>query len=457
MTISFDLSSNKITEIKIENNNLENSDDNLTNYNGSGDEIETDNEYIEYFNCFICKKECKWDEDCFFIEEDEETGKLKMALCGTCKYDNIVCNTCDEDLGSSDTYLEQVKYLLLNFGKIENCISCKVTNKEFILKPNIEELEIGKDKDDFDYKLKYEYLSEKHRILKNIYQAKEQQCSDLLAQNESIILDRDKYKNRLIIFRNKLKENNILHEDEFLQFLENYKNNNLSQNINNIDKINPLNNNDLKHLEKKVKNIGIKYKYSELKFKLIELKKDTLKYKIDRRKFKNQVNNTLNEINTLKSDIKNMQIFKIDFDEIVNEYKNVLKIEKDEQIKKLYKKLIENKNVSQNKENNLIKIINKLENQKVEKLYILADLGSELKKDNIRDESEFLEKTKGADNMYYIYDLKSKNKISRFMNMCNKLYLLKDKIDLGNILKNNVLTQIRDISNENFEYLLSLF
>jgi hypothetical protein len=154
-----------------------------------------------------------------------------------------------------------------------------------------------------------------------------------------------------------------------------------------------------------------------------------------------------------------MQIFKVDFDVLCKEYEDALKIEKEEQIKKLYEKLKENK-ISQNiknDENNIIKIINKLENQKVEKLYFLADLGKEFKQNNIRNESEFLEQIKDNNDIYYIYDLKSKNKISRFINMCNKLYLLKDKINLGNILKNNVLTQIRDISVENFEYLLSLF
>jgi hypothetical protein len=100
-------------------------------------------------------------------------------------------------------------------------------------------------------------------------------------------------------------------------------------------------------------------------------------------------------------------------------------------------------------------LINKLENQKKDKLYILADIGKELKEKNIVDENQFLQQFKNND-IYYIYDLKSKNKTSRFINMCNKLYLLKDKIDLGNIISNNLLTSIRDLSQNNFTILLNM-
>jgi hypothetical protein len=468
MTISFDFSSDKVIQTKSSEVNLENSDDNITDYCGSGDEeipnwesLSDDNEReIEYFDCFKCKKRTEFDDDCYLIEDDENTGELVSALCGSCKEDNLKCITCDRDLDCDDNYRDEVKLLLYQFGKIENCISCLVTTNKFTLKPNVEDLEIGKDKDEnLDLKSKYEDLSEKHRILQNIYQSKEEQCSVLISQNESIILDRDKYKNKLKNIHKLLKENDILYEDEFLQFLENYKNNNLSQNINKIDKINPLNSNNLKYLEEKVYNINIKNKINEFKLDIIDFRKDFISYKISKKNLKKKRHNLLNEFNTLKSDIKNMKIFKVDFDVLCKEYEDALKIEKEEQIKKLYEKLKENK-ISQNiknDENNIIKIINKLENQKVEKLYFLADLGKEFKQNNIRNESEFLEQIKDNNDIYYIYDLKSKNKISRFINMCNKLYLLKDKINLGNILKNNVLTQIRDISVENFEYLLSLF
>ncbi len=41
--------------------------------------------------------------------------------------------------------------------------------------------------------------------------------------------------------------------------------------------------------------------------------------------------------------------------------------------------------------------------------------------------------------------------------MCNKLYLLKNKTELENIIKHNLLTYIRDLSKNNFMTLLNLF
>lgn len=83
----------------------------------------------------------------YLIEEENENGDL-VALCCDCKDDNMECKICGETLNSSESQLEQVKYLLYNFGKIEKCISCMVTTNEFILKPNVKNLQIGKDKYD---------------------------------------------------------------------------------------------------------------------------------------------------------------------------------------------------------------------------------------------------------------------------------------------------------------------
>lgn len=528
MPFSLDMSSDIPTLSKIEKQNEEDSNDYITDYSGSGEEdYEIDGERIvEYFDCFKCKKRSEYDEDCYFIEDVEETGELISALCGKCK--EILfkpCIICEKDFDSDDNFRNEVRYLFYNFGKLEKCISCRVTSNDYVLKPNIEDLEIGNDNSD--------YKSINEELTKNVYKL--------------------------------LKENDILENDKFLQFLENYKNNNLSQNLeikldeskkykfinksirtintekyfNEIDftqykigdkiiyKNNLGNNSEIiihgwclmcietpakgvkdyckscnkarngcayhvykgnkkicKHCynlfdksnEENIycneciiydnknqdynfsQNIKINLLNIKLRFEVIEFRKNTLKYLVDKKKLKKQRNNLLDEINTLKSDIKNLQIFKIDFDGFEKEYENALKAEREEQIKKVYEKLKQNKLEKNNKnnENNIYKLFNKLDNQKYEKLYILADIGKELKDNNIDNETKFLEQFKDND-IYYIYDLKSKNKISRFINMCNKLYMLKDKVKLENIIKNNLLTYIRDLSQNNFKYLLSLF
>jgi hypothetical protein len=190
---------------------------------------------------------------------------------------------------------------------------------------------------------------------------------------------------------------------------------------------------------------------------LLSFRMQFYKYNKIKNKFYNNIKNFHNLYNKHKEEYKkSMELF----DTIEKEVEEDIKKEKEEQLniqmKKIYEKLKENNNIELKEDNNIYKLINKLEKQKVEKLYILSDIGKELKDQNIENETKFLEQFKDND-IYYIYDLKNKNKISRFINMCNKLYLLKDKINLDNIIKNKLLTSIRDLSQNNFTYLLNLF
>ena len=226
-------------------------------------------------------------------------------------------------------------------------------------------------------------------------------------------------------------------------------NDNVFINIKKID-IPKLSNSDKnKKLNTRKKfNAGI----ADISVGIYALKVKILKYKKDQNKFNKNIKECKEISVKHKSHLKNI-LKEIDLveKEIDEELRN-------EQIKNLYKKLKENNEINNinNEGNNICKLITKLENQKVDKLYILADIGKELIDQKIENEFKFLEQFKDYD-IYYIYDLKSKNKISRFINMCNKLYLLKNKINLESIIKNNLLTSIRDLSQNNFTYLLKMF
>lgn len=222
--------------------------------------------------------------------------------------------------------------------------------------------------------------------------------------------------------------------------------NHISLKTSNINKIPKLNT--------KIKfNLGI----ADISVGIYVLKVKIIKYKKINNKFHKNINEFYDTCNKNKEEHKKrMELF----DAIEKEVEEDIKKEKEEQqniqIKKLFEKLKENKNRKIKEDNNICKLINKLQNQKVDKLYILSDIGKELKDKNIENETDFLEQFKDND-IYYIYDLKSKNKTSRFINMCKKLHLLKDKIKLENIISNNLLTSIRDLSQNNFIHLLNLF
>lgn len=206
-------------------------------------------------------------------------------------------------------------------------------------------------------------------------------------------------------------------------------------------------------------NTKIKFKLgiADISVGIYALKVKIIKYKKIKNKFYKNINEFYDTCNKNKEEHKKrMELF----DAIEKEVEEDIKKEKEEQqniqIKKLFEKLKENKNRKIKEDNNICKLINKLQNQKVDKLYILSDIGKELKDKNIENETDFLEQFKDND-IYYIYDLKSKNKTSRFINMCKKLHLLKDEINLENIISNNLLTSIRDLSQNNFIHLLNLF
>lgn len=384
MAPTFDFSNDipKIVPSRSFNNNTENA--NFTDYSGSGDEYQADDDTLS-----------------------QNINKFNIIEVST-TYDEI--NGIEEKLLN----IEMENDNKLNQYNVFNVLDAKYG----LFYDECNELDIKLHNINIAYKLNYDVLVRNTTM--NVF---EKIANDFEINFDYISL---KENNNVYVLHNKEKK------------VENIKNN--------FPELN------------KIKNTRLLFKTNILDAMacLLTCKIQLFKYK----KIKYNFYNNIKDFHILYD--KHMKSYKESmklFDAVLREVEEEIKKEKEEQLNNQLKKICEKLKVNKKKQNNLnniCKLINKLENQKVEKLYILSDIGKELKENNIRDEFELLEQFKDND-MYYIYDLKSKNKITRFINMCNKLYLLRNHIDLGNIISNNLLTSIRDMSHNNFTYLLSLF
>lgn len=140
--------------------------------------------------------------------------------------------------------------------------------------------------------------------------------------------------------------------------------------INNFPKLNKVDENKIYTCNKVfIKN---KKELYNIYSKFISFKTNFIKIKKQRISYKTKLEKEREYCNSFKSKIKNI---KDEIDNLEKEYDEILKNEQKEQLKKLYNKLKENKNIKIKEDNNICKLMNKLQNQKVDKLYILSDIG----------------------------------------------------------------------------------
>lgn len=101
-------------------------------------------------------------------------------------------------------------------------------------------------------------------------------------------------------------------------------------------------------------------------------------------------------------------------------------------------------------------IVNKynMKTKKIEEYKFLVELGNSFINNNINDKSQIKNFIKNNKEIIYSYD--SKDKINRFISTCKRLYCLNQKIDICNIVKSKSMTTIRDMSNQDFDSLLTL-
>lgn len=400
---------------------------NLNNLNNSEDEYLTDtyeeNSYITdsedeiyYEKCSICKKKFKWGDDCFLVEEDEKTGEIIFPICCYCKENNMKCKNCDEDLSSDDIYTEQIKYLLINFGKIERCINCMVTTGLFILKPNkIEDLEVRKNKnesiilDEYEYKSKYEELTKKN--------------------NELLEISNFKNIDEIINMFSKLKEENN----------QQFEYNDVIYKI-----INKKNKDQYKNKPQQNQNdeYFIKYKHNIYDYKLKKLlsKNKKIKNNIFPKYQNNKIN--IHELNSLHINITESYINILDDLDLLEE-----KIKEIENVLPVFNKLKSNIDIiytEADNDNEMYRLFSNLNKNKINEYNTMCCIGENIIKNNLKD--DYINK----------YIKFFKNRKGRFILKCKRIFILSKYINIEVIALSGISHFIRDSNINTFNCLLDL-
>lgn len=469
----FSVSDNPVAQ-KIENNNrIQEDDDDLTDYNGSGyDSQEEDLENIiffgEYYNCYICKKECQVDEDYYLLDWDKENEKLISAICYDCKKKEIEkeCITCGKEFENNDNYIKEVRYLLYNYGKIEECISCMVINNKLKIKPI--ELENNIIKVDTLYEEITEDIRDK-LISKEIKDDDELNgMEDCEAYDEL----NNKYNfnyNHSLEISEKLEYIYVAHKLGYGDLTRNLTMNIFKKILNdfdfNFDYISLKEDNNIYVLynkEKDVKNVDIlenntpkndddlyfiNLKHKKLNYKLLQFLNKTKIIKnnkppsIESNFYKNIKVKSIE----LRNNIKNNVLSKYNG---INEELNLIQKEIDEMEKVLpiYDKLKENNNILEIQNegvNDLQKLFIKLKNDKINEYTTMSNIGKNIIDNNLNN-NEIKEILIGY----------NKDRINRIIIKCKRISILSNYVNI-NILANSGISHfLRDSNEESFNKLI---
>lgn len=479
MPFSLDMSSNNPILTRIEKQNNLDSDDDITDYSGSGEEdYEIDEEIVEYFDCFICKKRTEYNDDCYLIE-DTEDGEILSILCFSCKEDNLNCRNCDRDLDCDDNYRDEVKYLLYTFGKIDKCISCMITTKQFIMKPNVDDLEIGKKENKIDYKSLYIAKEQEISVINNqlelfqkdndklekllkIMDSKDideaintfsqlkkehSQFLNIIKDNEEltcpediprIINEKNNYKKRNKDIHNLFKENDILEHDKFLDFVKNFKN---------LETFNNFNKKSIKydpHHQDDEIFIDLKHDINDYKLKkLLNINKTFKNDKNDTPQNKNTTNININELNSLHINISESYINILDEVDILEK-----KVEDMEKVLPIFNKLKNNINIInmiEDDDSELSKLFSKLNRDKITEYETMRSIGENIIKNKLNDDY--------VNNHIKLFN----DRKGRIILKCKRIYLLSKHINIESIALSGISHFIRDSHINTFNCLLELF
>lgn len=419
---------------------------------------EKENEEIEFFNCFNCKKKSKYDYNCYFIEE---TGEFITALCGDCKESLLKpCTICDKDFDR-----DEVRYLLYNFGKLEKCITCKVTSNDYVLKSNdVDILKIEENiplKDDF--KIKYEeLLINVNKILEisnsqnideaiNTFSTLKEDNNDfikIIENNEEltcpedipiIINEKNKYKNKYNHIKKKIKENDILEEDKFLDFLEKYK---------------------IRSRNTSVPDYFMMYLFSEdeeEKRKRLEKEKkekqDILRKKINKNILKSRLINIFNELYNNKDKIKNEREEKIH--KIKNKFNlNIIKSKTINILRNFNEQHNVAINILRKIESNKNKI--KFENKNIQQYSVTHNRTKITFFAKLYEEHEINKKLSKKDLLLAAEEYHKDKNTTRMLHLCKIMYYLSnnDKIYKSDIIFKHLYT-FQSIKDYQIDYLIS--
>lgn len=342
------------------------------------------------------------------------------------------------------------KYMKLQSNIKTNYETNKILQDEnILLKKQNSELKILLNKDDFINDdlmyIDFDIFNESHYELERQINYYENQIDilNIFLKNNNINSFEELKTN---IFTSILKKNDYDYiyrkYDNINTILENVYINFESQNI----KMNELLNN-YKKLDNRIKNFKNKLKVIPIGTIITINGKQKI--------FKGKIEKPIDKIKEMEQEFNNYCEEQISWAKSIigDNYSN------DEIIKLLdiYNKL--NKNIikdSSDSECELDIIINKynMKSKKIEEYKFLSELGNSFIDNNINDKSQIKNFIKNNKEIIYSYD--TKDKINRFISTCKRVHILSHIIPIDNIVKNKCQTNIRDITNIQFDNLIKL-
>lgn len=417
----------------------------------------SDNEYDGTFDCTICGLEKGYHEEIF------ETQNI--MICDECNVEGVFqecCKQCDRIF--SDIELE---FLINKFNKVIECVQCLSNDKDKKLELSYYNFKYLNKKTtpntDEKYKLKFEneellikvnklleisnsqniddaintfsiFKKENSEFIKIIQDNPELTCPEDIAK---IINEKNKYKSRCKYVVDLLKKNDIIEEDKFLKFLENYKNTELFKNKEKKFKKDPPNQIEDEFF------IDYKHKINEYKLKKLLLKNKEIKeYKEFEKINSKDKHININELNSLHNNITESYINILDnLDLLEKEAKEI------EKVLPIFDKLKNNINIVDKfivEDNELSKLFSKLNNDKINEYNTMNQIGKNIIENNLDD--DYINK--------YIQTLNDRK--GRLILKCKRIYLMSKHINIEAIALSGISHFIRDSHINTFNCLIDL-
>jgi hypothetical protein len=313
------------------------------------------------------------------------------------------------------------------------------------LKNNIEELKIGKNKE--DEKINNNDIDNIDDIINHV------NLSNNLTSNIGNML-----QTKINIFKNKFKNNKLKKDLCFKINGKEYKFSSVKTYEENVDvikkerKIYPKSNYFDRY--KKITEEDIKNYENIIKNNTNNIKSYWTKYNIDKANFKNKLNDVLEEVNIKKNsninyNVKNKSLKNIyedillNIDEIGKDYKNFKIIET------YYNRLKENENITdifKNSKYEINKLLNKYKETKINEYSLLEEFGKLIINNKLSKEE-----------VNQINSINQNSRPARLIKQSKRIYFLREFIDIKDIALSGISNWLRDTSDDNFELLLTFF
>lgn len=274
------------------------------------------------------------------------------------------------------------------------------------------------------------------------------------------------YKYQLDILNSFFKDNNI----RCLKELKDIVSKSLNNKYNTIDTI-------LDNIDINIKSQNLKFDELSNKYKDINIRLKTIKNKIEKLPIgKIVIINGVKKIYKGKNEkiTNKIKIMEEEYNNYVESQlswaRGILlnKIDDDKLIKILdiLNKLVDNKTLSSSSssetenENEYFNIFNKNKKAKFLEFESYSELGKKFIDNNINNKKDL-----SNDNLIFIKEIiktsdikygSKDEKINRFISTCKRIYKLSQKIEINNIMKSKCKTNIRDMTNIEFDSLLQL-